>query len=323
MEIANTRWESIFIESLTTAFFVCLATRREVVGLVLGAISWGSSTSPVARQEWYRARREEIRHADERAATAAILGLIWGVTTNARPSARAVVAPLMKRLDGSAPVAHAAAWALGLLSGAPWRFGPRTTLRRRWTPTVAQRRALVAHLRLPEKDGYALGWLSTLSGGAGINDAIEPLKDFLQSRDSQLALRAVQALGHLGGKVASDALIDTLVRDARPAVRAGAARALGQITGEPVMTALASRLHLETDVTVQNDIFGSIAAQLPQIDRRLVSRDFDGLRPFLKVQDVIELSRVKESAKRLQLSAQQAQARFEEFSKKFGLKISW
>jgi HEAT repeat protein len=322
-QLSNTRWVSIFIESLTGAFFGCLPARREVVGLVLGAISWGLSVSLAARQEWYRARLEEIGNADERAATAAILGLIWGITTSAPPPAGGVVAALIKRLDGSPPVAHSAAWALALLSGAPWRFATKRKLTRLWKPTVAQRRAIVVHLRLPEKDGYALGWLSTLAGRAGINDAIEPLKDFLQRGDSQLALRAVQALGRLGGTVSSEALIDTLIRDARPVVRAGAARALGQITGEPVMTALIDRLRSETEVDVQNDILSSIAAHMPDSDRRLLSRDFDGLMPFLKIQDVIEPSRVNESAKRLHMSTQQVQARFEEFSKDLGLRINW
>jgi hypothetical protein len=57
--------------------------------------------------------------------------------------------------------------------------------------------------------------------------------------------------------------------------------------------------------------------------RKLLSRDIDGLKPFLDSQEVISEKCVRKAARRLGMTVQEIRSRYEELAERYGLKLEW
>ena len=68
---------------------------------------------------------------------------------------------------------------------------------------------------------------------------------------------------------------------------------------------------------------GGLAQGLEEIDRKLLSRDFDGFDPFLDPLEPINDMFAERAASKFELTVEDVKMRFGTLSARFGLRLAW
>jgi hypothetical protein len=99
--------------------------------------------------------------------------------------------------------------------------------------------------------------------------------------------------------------------------------ALAQIGDEDAVTALKTRLFMP-DTSARTDAVRALSLTCrDEIDRRLLSRDFDDRRPFLDPWEPIGDHRVRTASAALGISVEEVCRHYEVLARRFWLKIDW
>ena len=97
---------------------------------------------------------------------------------------------------------------------------------------------------------------------------------------------------------------------------------MGAIKSETAVESLIARLEDE-DASVRRAALSGLAQGLEKIDRKLLSRDLDGINPFLDPREPINDVFAKRAASELELSVEDVQTRYETLAERFGLRLAW
>ena len=151
--------------------------------------------------------------------------------------------------------------------------------------------------------------------------AIGPLIARLEHKDVDVRKAVAHALGEIKSETAVGPLIARL-EDEDADVRRAAAVALGEIKSEMAVEPLIARLEDE-DANVRRDALSGLAQGLEEIDRKLLSRDLDGIDPFLDPRKPINDAFAKRAASELELPVEDVQVCYEKLAARFGLRLPW
>jgi HEAT repeat protein len=244
------------------------------------------------------------------------------------------IEPLVARLgDAEADVGYAAAIALG-------EIGSNLAAE----PLIA---------RLEHVDAL---WRSTAAMALGTlrcEFAVEPLIERLQDIDSDVCSSAVIALGEIGNELAVVPLVARLNK-VESDVNTSAAKAsgdiedeydvehqftrievneayisdvivrvLGEIGGASALTSLYNILG-HKDKNLRQAAVGSLSRTCEEeVDKKLLSRDFDDFEPYLDPRERVKLDHVRQAAQSLEISIEEVRHRYETLASKFRLKLTW
>ena len=92
--------------------------------------------------------------------------------------------------------------------------------------------------------------------------------------------------------------------------------------GETAVGPLIASLE-DSELVVRRAALGALALGLEQIDRKLLSRDLDGLRPFLDPRQPIPEAFAQQAASELGLPPDEVEARYGALAERFGLRLAW
>ncbi|MGH8901293.1 MAG: HEAT repeat domain-containing protein [Egibacteraceae bacterium] len=155
--------------------------------------------------EWIRAQVTALTSPDDTEAISAALHLRPSTEPEGNTGTRrasGVGRILVATLERAGPVAHAAAWALTQLAGAPCHG--------RWRPTSAELRQLHAYLTDTDTDGGAAGHIVSILGRYRFMPAASALTRLLGHPEVDIRTEAALALGELGDHRAVDPLLELL-----------------------------------------------------------------------------------------------------------------
>ena len=158
-------------------------------------------------------------------------------------------------------------------------------------------------------------------GRLGDKQAVAPLLAKLDDQDKDICKAVINALAWLGDKQALAPLLAKL-DDQPPAVRAFVAAVLHGL-GEPKGTTALKQCLASEDAEPRRVAVGGYARQREALDGCLLSRDLDGLEPWLDPQDPISEAQVTKAASRLDLTPDQVCSRYEALAVDLSLKLSW
>ena len=354
IELSVTRWASLLCASLVEEFNQRDSKNRGDAGSLCGMI--GAVFAPRDRAQmnaWLIKQVELIKKGDELDAIKSALTLMHLVREYYFAhsiqdfQASRLGEALLSRLSGSAPMTHAAAWTLGWLnrvfvfeSGKNWRPEPKHIER------------ILAFISKMDADPEAVRYLAWITGHEKIDAAVEPLLAWLDYPNSALLRSVTTALGNIGNERALEPLIARL-EDQEADVRGAAAEALGNIGNERSVEPLIAKLNdpmIEISVAVAEALgrIGSeravellianledpdaytrrlslqaLSQEIPEIDRLLLSRDLDGLNPFLDPHKEISTEFASKAAEEVRLTIEEVKAHYEALAERFPLKLEW
>jgi HEAT repeat protein len=176
---------------------------------------------------------------------------------------------------------------------------------------------LLQHLDDPDQDVRrnvveALGQL-------GDERAVEPLLQHLGDQDEDVRHKVAKVLGQLGGKRAVEPLLQHL--DGPDGVlRVAAAVALAQLNDARGHATLRRSLSHERS-SIRQAAFAGLALTRNSTEKTLLSRDVDGISPWLDPAEPISLSRVAACADKLDLTRDEVQSIYEKLADEFHLKL--
>ena len=206
--------------------------------------------------------------------------------------------------------------------------------------------------KLDSQEPYVRGQIAEALGRLGDKKAVGPLIVMLDDEEGAVRLRVAKALGQLGDKAATGPLISKL-DDQEANVRMSVAQALGQLDDKAAIGPLIAKLGDQDEKTGTNaaaalyvlgERKGLVAlgrflrsknAEVrcnavwaysltgDDMDRRLLSRDFDAVPPWLDPREPITESNIAGGAKALNISAEEVRARYEAMAVNLPLNLSW
>ena len=139
---------------------------------------------------------------------------------------------------------------------------------------------------------------------------------------TQEAVRFVaMILGREKVEVAIDPLIAWSNHPSRD-LRGEIVRALGNLKSERAVEPLIARLE-DINAAVRRMAVEALSCRFDDKDRRLLSRDFDGFRPFLDPCQTISAVWIDQAARVINLAPEAVRARYEAFAPQFKLRLSW
>jgi HEAT repeat protein len=181
--------------------------------------------------------------------------------------------------------------------------------------------------RLEDPDGQVRRVAKKVLGRDSGPRTVEMLVARLLDEESDEVERraAARVLGRLGSSDAVHALTSRLESSVEPAedVRQAAMDALAQIGDADAVTALKTRLFMP-DMSARTEAVRALSLSCrDEVDRRLLSRDFDERWPFLDPWDPIGDHRVRTAAAALGMSVEEVCRRYEVLARRFWLRIDW
>ena len=257
IELAGTRWAGTLCTALVSEF--CgreIAVRWNAGGLVATVGSVNIPQDEAELTDWLAEQKRRIHNRDEKAAIEAVLCVMGAACERKAKPIPGLVDILLCRLSGSAPMAHAAAWALGWLEGGP---AARAGI---WQPTSHEIESILAFVGNPNSDAYAVRFLTWVLANERVERAIEPLAFWLGNPIADVRRAAGEALVCIGSDTAVAPLIARL-GDSESFVRSAAVEALGSIGSEEAVAPLIARLEDgEADVrSATAEALGSIGGE--------------------------------------------------------------
>jgi hypothetical protein len=343
-ELSESQWAEALRSMLVERFCGEVATLCWNIGHLFAASAIISAPSEgQALEDWLKGLVSQLTSDRETAAVEAALA-IWHM----RGSPIYHVLPgmidgLLKMLEASAPAAYAAGQALNtlnnpFLAGDIWR-PERSELDRiiSYLARVSPGRKEIAYLieilgnerdvqavelllsKLDDKSLAVRRSAARSLGNIGDARAVEPLIRKLTDEDNDLRRGIAYALGQIGDARAVEPLIQML----RGADLGAAARALGRLGGSRAVEELLCTL-TDENADVRRTVFMGLAKTCEdEIDRILLSRDFDALDPFLDVQEKIDEARIVAAIRNLGITADEVRRRYEALAERFPLKLAW
>lgn len=151
--------------------------------------------------------------------------------------------------------------------------------------------------------------------------AAGPLISHLDDPNASVRRAVAYALGRIKSERAALPLISRL-DDPEISVRLAAATALGQINTEGAVAALVSRLD-DPNADTRRAAMGGLAHTTDYVERQLLSRDLDGLAPFLDPEEVISETFAQKAASQLAITLEEVKARYEALAGRSHLKLEW
>lgn len=317
MELAVSRWGDLLDEYLLNEFFLRDTEQRQH----FGALYAFAQEQQVSLEEsdffsWLSGLEERLLDGSEHEATTIALTLSILSFKGKDCRVPGMIDGLIQRLSGTAPMSHAAAWALRWLNYE--NHGEQA-----WHPNMEQLERLVAVAANLNCDSETIYWLSCIFYTERSHQAVDALLLHLSNNSARTRRALVKALGAIGDLRATDALLARLqdVQEAQE-VRNAAAVALGQIGGTRGIAGL-SACFQDTDKDMRcSAVEGLSHSCAEQIDRCLLSRDLDGVGPWLDPLSPITSDRIEEAADRLEKSPEEIQQRYAALAERFGLKLA-
>ena len=243
------------------------------------------------------------------------------------------VEPLLRRLDDpDTGVRSAVVEMLGRLDD---KQAVEPLLRRLNDPDADVRRAVVEALgqlddkqavepllrRLNDPDADVRSAVVEVLGRLGDTRAVEPLLRRLGDPDGGVRRTVVETLGRLGDKQAVEPLLRRL-DDANDEVCIAAASALDQL-GDASGSATLRRFLTDTSGVKRQGAVRELARNRDPIEQKLLSRDIDGVNPWLDPEEPIAQDRVTQCVNRLKLTEEEVRSRYQALAPDFQLDLRY
>ncbi|MHB0937219.1 MAG: HEAT repeat domain-containing protein [Armatimonadota bacterium] len=158
-------------------------------------------------------------------------------------------------------------------------------------------------------------------GQTGSESAVEPLITLLDDHNAKIRQAAAAALGKIGSERAVEPLI-TLLDDHNAKMRQVVVAALGKIGSECAVEPLIILLD-DNNASMRKAAIGSLSQQYENEDRRLLSKDFNGVDPFIDPHEPISFGRIELAASKTNLTPDAVRARYEVLAPQFKLQLAW
>jgi hypothetical protein len=316
LELVGLEWETLLRTGLVQEF-----CRREPIsrwnpGLLCGKI--GMAKAPWEENEfhpWLLKQAARLKSNDEEEAIDAALVLMQMAYANRGACVNGMAEGLLAMLDRNGPSAHAAAWALRWLNR-----------EKKWTGKPNETGKLIALVSNPAADIGAVRCAIIVIGDTTDPRAVEPLIKRLADENENIEVRttAINALGEIKDPRAVEPLIERMEdKNEKIELRTAAIKTLGRIGDLQAMKPLLKRLE-DKNTEVRISALGALAKICEdETNRKLLTRELDGKWTWLEPQDPVNDERVKNAARKLELSEEEVRQRYERLAKKYHLKLEW
>jgi HEAT repeat protein len=349
MELAASRWSDALGEYLLDEFFQRESVHRwNPGGLYAMVREWGVPDEDSELSPWLeKAVARRLSAGGEREAVRIALTVMLLAYRGKSYQVPGMVDELIQRLSGSAPMGHAAAWALLWMN--------RKNKEQAWHPSTEQMQALLRVAANPNCDSEQLSCLSGIFreertplaldvllphlpnsptrtrqaitealGAIGSTRATDSLLERLQdTREDQYVRQAtIAALARIGDPRAIDAILERL-QDAKEnrRIRRAAAETLGRIGSERAIESLRACLK-DPDEALRQAALGVLAQTCEdEAERSLLSEGAFPAGPWLDPQSPITAERIAYAARRLRQPPEAIRARYQALAERFGLKV--
>ncbi len=311
IELSRTHWADTLRAILLDEFHRCELDILPNIGGLIGMC--GESTAPKETEEldsWLTEQVRRLQESDDPDAIYTALTIMMLAFHRRIELINGLVDALFAKLVGNALMTYASAWALAWLN--------RNNI---WQPNTSEMETFVAFLSNQDSDPKAVRFVTWIIKKKQYKLAEKPLVFWLENPFADVRSAAAQALGAIESEMSVEPLIARL-EDEDTDVRRAAAMALGAIESERSVEPLIARLEDE-DAGVRRDALSGLAQGLEEIDRKLLSRDLDGINPFLDPREPINDAFAKRAASELELTVEDVQVRYEKLSARFGLHLAW
>ncbi|WP_431858869.1 metallophosphoesterase [Azospirillum sp.] len=202
ISLASTRWAPVLQDALAQEFFSRGAETRGDAGGLLG--EFGRSRTPdddAALSEWLRKCIDQLETGSEREAAAQALTVMELAYERRLTVPSELIVALADRLSGSAPMAHAAAWALGWIA---WNYSVAA-------PGAATR--IMSVISNPQADHEAARWsiiaLTKLKTAIPVKHLSFWAEQFLNDHARRVTLDALE----LNGSSEAFKIVETFIND--------------------------------------------------------------------------------------------------------------
>ena len=283
-ELAASRWSPVLTQALYHEFLTREPLKRGDIGRILRSLL-PTARATAAVSSWLEEQAVHLRAADEPTATAAALEVMRIAYEQPVESDPGLVQALLHRLNGSPPLAHAAAWALYWLNDNNF-IGPTPP----WQPSAVRIETIISAIAKPETDPEAKFYLLYILANNPTEAAIDALGSRLTDQDPRRLTEILSALGEIRNRP-----VDPLIR--------------------PYLDSPAS--------TARITALAALARPLDNVNRCLLTADIDGLRQWLDPRAPVPETQVAKAAHKLRLPVAEIRARYRTLAEHFGLRLEW
>lgn len=209
IELATSRWINLVKEKLLVEFLNCSPSVRNRSGGLISMI--GSILAPESEEEiavWQNELIEKLNSQTEEVVIEAALFVMELAFRRKVTNGQQLVKPLLKNLSGNHCVSFSSAWALAWLSG-----GLRDLAEDKnpvWEPTVEEINIILSVLKNEKSDAYTVRFLTWVIARGKYEEAVEPLKFWLDSQESLVKAAVADALGVINSDKAFEFLVSSL-----------------------------------------------------------------------------------------------------------------
>jgi NACHT domain/HEAT repeats len=293
-----------------------------------------------ARNQWFSQRARELSVGDEQRKCEAAL-LLMGASyrcvelTHAELGIRAntleaIVARLVAMLDETSATAHAASWALMWLArtgaSADHLVGERASHGRvakgTWSLGEDAIAAIAAFMRRGVAGEPVARFLLDTLGHAGAVGAEDVIAAYARHPDEATVQAAIEALGHIQSPSARRHLYEIVEhsKDWEVTTVLDAIQIVGALRGARAKRAIMASCRASNAMVRRAGIMG---AGLDRGEMVLLSRDLNGVQPFVDPRRAVTLSRVRKAAGRMDVTEDEVKALYEKLAAKLGMKLAW
>jgi HEAT repeat protein len=320
MELAASRWTGLLGEYLLDEFFRSETEQRVYPGGLYGMVrETQAPTEAFEFSAWLAQQAVQLAAGNESEAAAVALTVMTLTFRGKNCQVPGVADGLVQRLAGSAPMSHAAAWALAWMN-------TKQHEEPAWHPNPGQLEQLLAAAGHPGCDSEALRWLSEIFQTERTPLALDALLPHLLDSLTDIRRAIVETLGAIGDSRATAALLARL-QDVQEdqGVRQAAATALGQIGDTAAIEGL--QAYLQTaDESLRRAALGGLAqcCQDPT-DHKLLSTYLDEYvysdKRWLDPRAPINAERIAHAAEKLKKTPEEIRQRYAALTERFGLTL--
>jgi hypothetical protein len=288
-ELINSRWINILETYLLDEFCKQSPGNRNNFGGLYAMIQ--EQKAPIEELEftdYISEKAEQIGNLSEKDAAGIALTMMQLAYHGKNFQLSDIANVLIQHLTGNKSLSCATAWALAWMNGGH-RFRITNT-NQVWTPNKQQLKQLVVAAENHDCDSDTLIFLSWIFRNERPPEAVNALLLHLTTSSPETRQTIVEALGAIGN--------------------------------EQCVCALKSDLQ-DSDINVRKTCLGALAQSCTdEIDRQLLSKDFDGSPGWLDPLSPIDSKRIAEAAKKLKRPFKEIKKRYTALAKKFGLTLS-